>query len=110
WVTRTLVVQHPNEGIDFIQRHAATLHPRFASVFAFWLAHGVKEVPPNILKPWIVAIMALDSQATPHPLSDLLDKCCASAESVDVAFLLFQYLLRPRVRLKKRWSLSDTPD
>jgi hypothetical protein len=110
WVARTVIVSHPNEGIDFLQRHAATLHPRFASVLTFWLAHRLDDVPPKVLKPWIVAIMALDPQTTPHPLSDLLDKCCANPDTIDVAFVLFQYLLRPRVHLKKRWSLENSVD
>ena len=55
--------------------------------------------------------MALDCQPMPHhPLSDLLKTCCAKDDTIDVAFLLFQFLLRPRIKLQRRWSLSDTAD
>ena len=111
WICRVLLVAHANEGIDFIQRHAASLHPRFATMLAWSLAHRHKEVPPRILKPWTAVLMALDCQANPHhPLSDLLTTCCASDDTVDVAFMLFQFLLRPRVTLQRRWRLRDAAD
>jgi hypothetical protein len=111
WIARILLVEHANEGIDFVQRHATTLHPRFASALAWSLAHHHKDIPPNVLKPWIAALMALNCQPTPHhPLSDLLATCCAKDDTIDVAFLLFQFLLRPRVTLQRRWKLSEAVD
>ena len=107
WAARTLLTGNADEGIDFLQRHAGTLHPRFSSALVFYLARRMPDVPADVLKPWVVAIMALDLRAVPHPLSNLLDKCRSNPETIDVAFLLFQYLLRPRVRLTKRWSIGD---
>jgi hypothetical protein len=111
WLSRILIANHANEGIDFLQRHATTLHPRFATVLAWSLAHRHNDISANVLRPWIVALMALDCQPMPHhPLSDLLKTCCAKDDTIDVAFLLFQFLLRPRIKLQRRWSLSDTAD
>jgi SIR2-like protein len=111
WISRILIVNHANKGLDFIQRHATTLHPRFATMLAWSLAHRHKDVQPNVLKPWIVTLMALDCQPAPHhPLSDLLKTCCAQDDTIDVAFLLFQFMLRPRITLQRRWVLSATVD
>jgi hypothetical protein len=111
WLSRILIAKHANEGIDFLQRHATTLHPRFAAVLAWSLAYRHKDTPATVLRPWIVALMALDCQPTPHhPLSALLKTCCAKDETIDVALLLFQFLLRPRIKLQRRWSLSGTVD
>jgi hypothetical protein len=107
WLSRILIANHANEGIDFLQRHAASLHPRFAAVLAWSLAHRHKDVPADVLRPWIVALMALECQPTPHhPLSDLLKACCAKDDTIDVALLLFQFLLRPRIKLQRRWCYS----
>lgn len=112
WIARAFAVAHANEVMDFVQRHANRVHPGFASMLVFWLAHGLKGVPPAVLKPWVVTLMALDWREAPRSISDLLEPCCAHDETLDVGFALFQFLLRPQADLKPRrtWSLTDAPD
>jgi hypothetical protein len=111
WIAKVLLAERTNEGLDFVQRHAATLHPLLTSELAWSLARRHKGIPSNVLKPWIAVLMALNYQSTlHHPLSDLLETCRAREDAIDVAFLLFQFLLRPRVTLKRRWSLTAAAD
>jgi hypothetical protein len=100
WIARTFVTSHPNDALNFIQRHADSLNPQFAAMIGFQLARGGDVITSALLKPWIAALMAVSPQPDAHVLSEVLNRC--DEESVDAAILLFQFLLRPRLRLKSR--------
>ncbi len=100
WFAQHFVCEYPDEALALVQRQGQKLNPFLQNVIAHRLAFSKLRPDAETLAKWVTVLLgSTSSDWEPRSLEHLLEKCRYPEDKI-TALLLFDYLTRPRLKLK----------
>jgi hypothetical protein len=102
------VVEYSEEALALVQRHGQRVNPALWYAIAHKLAFADPRPEPQVLARWVTCLLSSPPLDDTSRLLDAQLKACRCPEDSISAILLFEYLTRPRPRLKRTFSSEGT--
>jgi len=100
WFAQHFVCEYPDEALGVVQRQGQKLNPFLQNVIMHRLTFPKPRPGAETLAKWVTVLLgSTSSDWNPRSLEHLLEKCRYPEDKI-TALLLFEYLTRPRLKLK----------
>jgi len=100
WFAQNFVYEYPDEALALVQRQGQKLNPFLQNVIVHRLTFPKPRPGAETLAKWVTVLLgSTSSDWRPRSLEHLLEKCRYPEDKI-TALLLFEYLTRPRLKLK----------
>ena len=99
WFANQFAIQHTDEALEVLRRAGRALSPLLWQEVSLVLFR--QEIHGEILSTWVSLLLTMAAPDTPSDILEyIFSHCIYPADEVS-ALLLFEYLTRPRLRLKE---------
>ncbi len=100
WFAQHFVCEYPDEALGVVQRQGQELNAFLQNVIVHRLTFPKPRPDAETLAKWVTVLLgSTSSDRGPRSLEHLLEKCRYPEDKI-TAVLLFEYLTRPRLKLK----------
>lgn len=114
WFAETFVLNHVGESLALMRRQGQELHPRLWSAIAYQLSREKRngELSLYALRRWVPILIALHTPRCRVQHFDFIVASLGEQEEIETALLLFEFLTRPRVSLRKDYfgSIAESAE
>ncbi len=100
WFAQHFVCEYPDEALGVVQRQGQKLNPFLQNVIVHRLTFPKPRPDAETLAKWVTVLLgSTSSDWGPRSLEHLLEECRYPEDKI-TGVLLFEYLTRPRLKLK----------
>ncbi|MCX6639148.1 MAG: DUF4020 domain-containing protein [bacterium] len=111
WFSRHYVIELSEEALDLVRRNGCNFNQILWRNIAHYLWHGkIIQKNPTQLSQWLIVLL---NSEIPENTGDYLDYILASCKypiNTDIALILFDYLLTPRINLGLGFNFDKSGD
>lgn len=106
WFAQNFICEYPDEALALVQRQGQRLSPFLQNAIAHRLAFSKSRPHAETFAKWVAVLLgSTSSDWGPRSLEHLLEKCRYPQDKI-TAVLLFEYLTRPRLKLKTLFGFA----
>jgi hypothetical protein len=104
WFANQFATQHQDEALGVLQRNGGTLSPLLWQEILFFLWRN--KIHGETLSSWVSLLLDMALPQTSDNVLEYIFSDCIYPDDQITALLLFEYLTRPKLRLKKSFHFT----
>jgi hypothetical protein len=102
WFANHFSIQHTGQALEVLRRAGGILSPLLWQEISLVLFR--QEVHGEILSTWVSLLLTMAAPGVPSDILEYIFSHCRYPEDTNSALLMFEYLTRPRLRLKESFQ------